>query len=136
VRYGLELASRLHRERLPDLIVQALSEALTSELHGLFVDVPGGEDRVYLLPRVWDVLESSRVVKLALNVPSLLTASERELWNAVKVNSKYWRSGKKFTRSRKATETRRTFDDLNSEELEADWSRLKEALHRVRDGVA
>ena len=84
---------------------------------------------------MWDPLESSRVVKLALNSPTLLTASERELWNAVRVTSTYWRTGRKSTRSGKAAETRRSFDDLNSEELEADRSRLKEALQQARDGV-
>lgn len=128
IRYGLELASRIHRERVADLVVQALNDALTSELYGAFVDMPGESLPVFLVPRVWDARESVRLVKLALTAPALLTATERALWEQVRGNDKYWQTGRKS----KDADHQRRVEALKEEDLDADWEGLKVDLEHSR----
>lgn len=118
LRYGVELISRLNREPLTDVIVRAIDQAMTSEDRGLFVDLPGEELPVYLLPKVWDERESVRLVKLALVYPTLLNAAEKALWTRVRGEPRYWDSS--------AKKDELSIDDLRADRLEADWSELRD----------
>jgi hypothetical protein len=129
IRYGLELASRIHRERVADLVVQALNDSLTSEAHGVFVTLPDESDTVYLLPKVWDARESVRLVRLALTAPSLLSGAEKALWEIVRDSDKYWgRPGP----SKKGARQARLLEELKEEDLEADWESLRLDFERTR----
>jgi len=122
LRYGLELTSRLNGEPMTDVVVRALSDGLSSENGGLFVDLPGEDLPVFLLPKVWDEREPVRLVKLALVYPPLLGASERRAWEAIRAGDKYWSSSK--TRNSKATKPVRNIEELQVAQLEADWEVL------------
>lgn len=118
LRYAVELMARLNREPMTDVIVRALDEAVGSENLGLFVDLPGEELPVYLLPRVWDERESVRLVKLALTYPTLLSAAERAIWERVRAEPRYWVRELGPDRSR-------LLEDLRPDRLEADWDEVK-----------
>lgn len=122
LRFGLELTSRLNGEPMTDVVVRALSDGLSSENGGLFVDVPGEDLPVFLLPKVWDERDAVRLVKLALVYPPLLGATERRAWEAIRAEDKYWSSSK--VRSAKAARPVRKFEDLQVAPLEADWEGL------------
>ena len=122
LRFGLELTARLNNEPMTDVVVRALSDGLSSDNGGLFVELPGEELPVFLLPKVWDERESVRLVKLALVYPSLLSTTERRVWEAIRAEDKYWSVPK--TRSSKAAKPVRRFDDLQVAPLEAGWEEL------------
>ena len=129
VKVGLELISRLHREPMTDVIVRALSEALTSENGGLLVRLPGEEHPTYLLPKVWDERDCVRLVKVALAYPSLLTRAEQLAWDAIRRDDRYWvrpptKDGKKPAKKASLSESRRRIEDLQADVLEADWESL------------
>lgn len=130
LRFGLELTARLNDEPMTDVVVRALSDGLGSENGGLFVDLPGEQLPVFLLPRVWDEREAVRLVKLALVYPALLGATERRAWEAIRMADKYWSSPK--TRSTKTAKPVRKFEDLQVAPLEADWEALLAAAENVR----
>lgn len=117
VRYGVDLTARLYREAMTDVIVRALNEVVSSENGGLFVDLPGQDQKVFLLPKVWDERESVRLVKLALVYPDLLIASERSIWNRIRGNGRYWASP--------SAPDARSLDDLRPDRVEEDWEELK-----------
>ncbi|MGE0672764.1 MAG: hypothetical protein AB7O64_06895 [Methylibium sp.] len=118
LRYGVELISRLNREPKTDVIVRAIDQAMTAEHGGLFVDLPGEDLPVNLLPKLWDERESVRLVKLALVYPTLLTAVEKTLWARIREEPRYWDS--------KAKKDKQSIDDLRADRLEADWSELRD----------
>lgn len=130
LRFGLELTSRLNNEPMTDVVVRALSDGLSSENGGLFVDLPGEELPVFLLPKVWDEREPVRLVKLALVYPPLLGASERRAWEVIRAEDKYWSTSK--TRSPKGEKPVRKFEDLQAAQLEADWEALWADAENVR----
>lgn len=119
LRYGLQLTSRLYRIPMADVIVRALNDALTSENGGLFVYLPGKELPVFLLPKVWDELESVRLVKLALVQPLLLSGPENDVWKRIRDDDRYWQATKKSAKSR-------TIEQLQVDALERDWNELTE----------
>jgi len=119
LRFGIELVSRSQRVPMTDVIVAAIADALGSENSGLFVDLPGEELPVYLLARAWDERESVRLVKLALVYPTLLTKPERDLWDRIRAEPRYWDS--------KAKKSTLSIDDLRADRLEADWADLNAA---------
>jgi hypothetical protein len=123
VRYGVDLTARLYREAMTDVIVRALNEVVSSENGGLFVDLPGQDQKVFLLPKVWDERESVRLVKLALVYPDLLTASERSIWNRIRGNGRYWASP--------SAPDARLLDDLRPDRVEEDWDELKSQVDDV-----
>lgn len=133
LRFGLELTSRLNGEPMTDVVVRALSDGLSSENGGLFVDLPGEELPVFLLPKVWDERESVRLVKLALVYPSLLGATERRAWEVIRTADKYWPTPK--ARSSKAAKPVRKFEDLLAAPLEADWEVLLADAENARSHV-
>lgn len=135
LRFGLELTARLNNEPMTDVLVRALSDGLSSENGGLFVELPGEDLPVFLLPKVWDEREAVRVVKLALVYPSLLGVTERRAWEVIRATDKYW-SGPKSCPS-KAAKPVRKFEDLQVAPLEADWEALLAAAeNRVSRGDA
>lgn len=124
VKYGLELVGRLYSEGIPDIVVRALDDVLTSENGGLLVDMPGSERPVFLLPLVWDERECVRLVKLALTYPALLTRAEQAIWSAVRVDDRYWAGVPKTSKSKRKDAPIRQVADLHVPALEADWARL------------
>lgn len=133
LRFGLELTARLNNEPMTDVVVRALSDGLCSENGGLFVDLPGEELPVYLLPKVWDERESVRLVKLALVYPSLLGATERRAWEVIRATDKYWSAPK--TRLSRPAKPVRKFEDLQVALLEADWEVLLSDAENARSHV-
>jgi hypothetical protein len=133
LRFGLELTARLNNEPMTDVVVRALSDGLSSENGGLFVELPGEELPVFLLPKVWDERESVRLVKLALVYPSLLGATERRAWEVIRATDKYWSLPK--VRSSKATKPVRKLEDLQVTPLEADWEVLAADAENARAHV-
>lgn len=121
LRYAVELAARLNHEPMTDVIVRALNDAMTSENGGLFVNLPGEELPVFLLPKVWDDREGVRLVKLALVFPALLTKSEKAVWEQIRDEPRYWASAA-------SASDRRVLDDLRSDRVEQDWPDLRQAL--------
>lgn len=119
LRFGIELIARRERVPMTDVIVAAITDALGSENSGLFVDLPDEELPVYLLPRVWDERESVRLVKLALVYPTLLTKPERDLWDRIRAEPRYWDG--------KAKKSSLSIEDLRADRLEADWAALNTA---------
>lgn len=116
LRFALDLTAKLYRESMTDVAVRALTDAISSENGGLFVQLLGEQAPVFLLPKVWDERESVRCVKLALVYPSLLTAPERRAWEAIRVKSSYWLKGK--------SDRTRAIGDLNIDALEQDWEEI------------
>jgi hypothetical protein len=133
LRFGLELTARLNNEPMTDVVVRALSDGLSSENGGLFVDLPGEELPVFLLPKVWDERESVRLVKLALVYPTLLGATERRTWEVIRAADKYWSTPK--ARSSKAAKPVRKFEDLHVASLEVDWEVLQADAENARSHV-
>ena len=121
LRYAVELAAGLNHEPMTDVIVRALNDAMTSENGGLFVDLPGEDLPVYLLPKVWDERESVRLVKLALTYPALLSKSEKAIWDQIRSEPRYWASAN-------ADDGQRTLDDLRPDRVEQDWPELRKSL--------
>ncbi|HSI49172.1 MAG TPA: hypothetical protein VLA61_12945 [Ideonella sp.] len=115
---------------MTDVVVRALSDGLSSENGGLFVDLPGEELPVFLLPRVWDERDCVRLVKLALVYPALLGATERRAWEAIRMADKYWSASK--ARGSKAAKPARKVEDLQVSPLEADWEALLAAATSQR----
>jgi hypothetical protein len=122
-KFGLELTSRLYNDSIADIIVRAANMEMSSENGGLFVDLPGEELPVFLLPLVWHERECARIVKLAMVYPKLLKRSEQVAWAMVRDNDKYW-TGRKTGRG--ATPSRE-FDQLKVDVLEADWAEVAAA---------
>jgi len=122
-KFGLELTARLYNETIADVLVRAANAEMSSENGGLFVDLPGEEMPVFLLPRIWDERECARIVKLAMVYPKLLKRSEQMAWAMVRDNDKYW-SGPKTKRGAAPT---REFDQLKADVLEADWAEVVKA---------
>lgn len=125
LKFGLDLIARMHRESVPDVIIRALNDALTSENGGLLVDLPGEDQATYLLPRVWDERDCVRVVKLALLQPSLLTRTEQLVWEFVRADDKYWATPKGKTSKKGASvHALRHLEEVQVPVLEADWDEL------------
>ena len=124
LKYGLELIARYHHESVPDVIVRAANDVLTSEYRGLMVDMPGEDLPVFLLPRVWDENEAVRLVKLALVYPALLRPVEKAMWRAISADEKYWNAGKGKRPKASGAGGRRRVEDLNVPVVEADWASL------------
>jgi hypothetical protein len=120
LRYAVELTARLNHEPMTDVIVRALNDAVSSENGGLFVEMPGHELPVFLLPKVWDERESVRLVKLALIHPALLSARERALWERIRDDPRYWAAGPESA-------SNRAIEQLRPDRLEVDWSELASA---------
>lgn len=127
VKFGLELLARRNAEPITDVIVRALSLSLSTEEIGLFIDLPGEELPVFLLPRVWDEREAVRTVKLALVYEPLLSGRERAIWKVVQRNDKYWERPAAKTKAREKDVEARRLQDLRVEVLEADWKALVDA---------
>lgn len=126
LKFGLDLMSRLNREPMTDVLVRALNDALSSENGGLFVELPGHAEPVYLLAKVWDEREPVRLVKLALLYPALLTLSQQNLWKLIAADDSYW---VKPERPGKNEQAARRVDDLLADKLQADWERLNATVN-------
>lgn len=122
LRFGLELTARLYNEPMTDVVVRALSDGLSSENGGLFVDLPDEDLPVFLLPKVWDERESVRLVKLALVYPALLSRGEQLTWEMVRDTPRFWAAPP--ARTSKASSKVRRIDDLQADVLEAEWESL------------
>jgi len=130
-KFGLELTARLYNESIADIIVRAANMEISSENGGLFVELPGEELPVFLLPRVWDERECVRIVKLALVYPDLLKRAEKVAWTMVRDSDKYW-TGHKTKRGSTPT---REFEQLKVEVLEADWQDVVKAAEAKAAGA-
>lgn len=81
LRYLAELAARKQRRSLSSYIEWAVEESLGNVM--LYVDGNYGEHNASVSSesdRLWDVDESERFIKLAINYPELLTHEEQERW--------------------------------------------------------
>jgi hypothetical protein len=130
LKFGLELMAKLNREPMTDVLVRALNDSLSSENGGLFVDIPGEDLPVFLMPKVWDEREAVRLVKLALVYPVLLSLDQQTLWKLIAADDRYWvrwaKAGKKSTPTRQVV-------DLQVDALEEDWPMLKARVAAMAD---
>lgn len=88
LRYMAELASRKQRRTVSSYIEWAIEESLKHILlheNGDSISVAGE------MNHLWDVDESDRFAKLAINYPELLTHDEQVLWKLIRENGALWR---------------------------------------------
>ena len=87
-----ELAARTQRRSLSSFIEWAVQEAVDR------VSVKGrSETAREIMPLVWDVSPSTRLVKLAIYFAGLLTYDEQVLWHLIREHPALWR-GKRDTK--------------------------------------
>ncbi len=89
LKYAAELAARTQRRSLSSFIEWAVQEAIDR------VSVKGGgETAREIMPLVWDVSPSTRLVKLALYFGDLLTYDEQVLWHLIREHPALWRGSR------------------------------------------
>ncbi|MFT4573787.1 MAG: hypothetical protein ACI85E_000991 [Marinomonas primoryensis] len=93
LRYLTDLAARSQRRTTSGFIEWAIGEALHKVVMRTYEgspDVVTLGDEAYNL---WDVDESDRFVKLAINYPHLLTYEEQVIWKIIRKNGAFWSKG-------------------------------------------
>ncbi len=86
LKYAAELAARTQRRSLSSFIEWAVQEAIDR------VSVKGGGRTAReIMPLVWDVSPSTRLVKLAIYFAGLLTYDEQVLWHLIREHPALWR---------------------------------------------
>ncbi|MGQ7939512.1 hypothetical protein [Paraburkholderia sp. D1E] len=115
MRYLIELAARTQRRTVSSFLEWAAEQAVNAcvierrqasiDSHGnkTYLDLTLGEAADVF----WDVDEADRLVKLALQLPSLLTFDEQVVWKRIREDADVWKKGDKLDfplmRSRWAT---------------------------------
>ena len=133
LRYGVELAARKHRRTASSFIEWAIEEALQrvtirDEDSNQHRDQPTTANDV--LTQVWDVYETDRFAKLAINFPELLSHEEQMLWKLIRECGALWRGNWK-NRGDRAISTWDAYErNLNYELLRQHW----ETFQKVADG--
>jgi hypothetical protein len=102
LKYLAELAARRQRRTLSSFIEWAVEDSL-ARLHPAY-DLHGEAQPTFAdkASALWDVDESDRFAKLALNYPELLDHEEQRIWKLVRENGLLWRGshsgpGKEWT---------------------------------------
>ncbi len=89
LKYAAELAARTQRRSLSSFIEWAVQEAIDR------VSVKGGgQTAKEIMPLVWDVSPSTRLVKLAIYFAGLLTYDEQVLWHLIREHPALWRGSR------------------------------------------
>lgn len=103
LKYAAELAARTQRRSLSSFIEWAVQEAVDR------VSVKGGGQTAReIMPLVWDVSPSTRLVKLAIHFGGLLTYDEQVLWHLIREHPALWRA----SRGKHGTKLAVHYDDL------------------------
>lgn len=89
LRYLAELAARKQRRTLSSFIEWAIEDSL--DRFNLREWDSGNITLFSQAEILWDVDESDRLAKLALNFPELLTHDEQIIWKLIKENGYFWR---------------------------------------------
>lgn len=124
MRFGLELMSRLYHDSVQTLLLKSIDELFNAEHGGLQIFLNRREDEmvegvfkpVDLLKEVWSDSEGERLVSLALLKPDLLNSAERDVWERVKREDRYWSYG--------SSSENRVKNALLLEQLDEDWDGL------------
>lgn len=96
LRFAAELAARKQRRSLSSFIEWAVEEAVQKvpiKFHYGDLDEgiePWEENAIDAIERAWDVEESDRFVKMALNYPLLLNHEEEIIWKLIRENGSFW----------------------------------------------
>ncbi len=89
LKYVAELAARTQRRSLSSFIEWAVQEAVDR------VPVVGGglapRTAKEVMPLVWDISPSTRLVKLAIYFSGLLTYDEQVMWHLIREHPAMWR---------------------------------------------
>ncbi len=92
LKYVAELAARTQRRSLSSFIEWAVQEAVDR------VSVIGGglapRTAKEVMPLVWDISPSTRLVKLAIYFAGLLTYDEQVLWHLIREHPALWRGSR------------------------------------------
>lgn len=132
LRYLVELASRKQRRTLSSFIEWALEESLNK------IPVKDGYNESDLTSIadvknfLWDVDESDRFLKLALNYPSMLNHQEQVLWKLVCENGYLWR-GKYETSSPYEWDWRISETTIIHERLREYWEIFNQVANGEKD---
>jgi len=133
LRYGVELAARKHRRTASSFIEWAIEEALQRVT---IRDADSNQHRDQpttahdVLDQVWDVDETDRFARLAINFPELLSHEEQVLWKLIKECGALWR-GNWQKRGDKEVFTWDVYEsDLIFERLRDHW----ETFQKIADG--
>ncbi len=106
LKYAAELAARTQRRSLSSFIEWAVQEAVDR------VPVVGGglapRTAKEVMPLVWDISPSTRLVKLAIYFSGLLTYDEQVVWHLIREHPALWR-GKRGTKLEDKVEEYRAF---------------------------
>ena len=123
VKFGLDMLSRLHRMSVPELLTIAVDDLFGSEIYGLWddemepVEYEKGQfinPRRNLLKVLWAERASDRFANIGLHKIELFDVSEKQLWNTIKSEQKYWSDA-----------SLRTDKELLRDVLAEDWPSLK-----------
>lgn len=88
LKFALELAARKQRRTLSSFVEWAIEEAVKNvRVTNINNDVCSVD---HAMKVAWDVEESDRLVKLALNFPELLSFDEERLWKIISEHSSFW----------------------------------------------
>ncbi len=85
LKFAAELAARKQRRSVSSFIEWAVGEAIAK------VKLDENNNINDVMNQVWDVEDSDRFVKLALNFPELLTYDEEKLWKIITEYEPFWR---------------------------------------------
>jgi hypothetical protein len=90
-RYALELLARRRHTTITGVLEAAIQRVIADPDEGLF-DPPAGPrgKPESILEKVLDPVEADRLVKLAMNNPSLMNYDEERLWKTIRENSSLW----------------------------------------------
>ncbi len=104
LKYAAELAAREQRRSLSSFIEWAVQEAIDRvSLVGHGQPPSTARD---VMPLVWDISPSTRLVKLAIYFSGLLTYDEQVLWHLIREHPALWR-GKRDTKGRSLAQARK-----------------------------
>ncbi|MGH8606663.1 MAG: hypothetical protein ACREX9_04335 [Gammaproteobacteria bacterium] len=84
MRWGAELAARVHRQTVSSFCEWAVGKTLEQ------VRVPNGDSAKSVCDWTWDVVESDRVMKLASFYPELLSHREQIVWKYINETPAFW----------------------------------------------
>lgn len=91
MKYGLDLLARKHHRNLSSVVEWAINKALEHPEGGLWRDDLSDSHPVRpLLDVTWDAYPSTRLIRLAVYKPELLSFSEELLWKFIQTNNNLW----------------------------------------------